>query len=188
MENHAPRVSGYAVHQSLMTLKNNRGLTLIELVMYIMIVTIISAIMVALFAAGEKSYTYTWRQTSILTWARQAMEGGGFTHGILWESRQAQQVTSLSASSLALTTPDAAAPQFILAGNLLQTVQASSTKNLAQHVNTLQLSYYNLNSAGHIIISTAAAQTTMVTAQVQMQGIGNKKYTFFTGAQLRNHS
>src|SRR5471032_1244562 len=98
MEKNNAGLPRYAVHQSLMSLRNQKGLTLIELVIYVAIVAVISSIIVALFAAGEKSYTFAWRQTSVLMGARQALEGGGIPHGMIWEGRQAQLVNALSAS------------------------------------------------------------------------------------------
>ena len=167
---------------------NQNGLSLVEMTVYIALMAILSSVIVGLFAAGEKVYTIAWRQTSILGWARQALEGGGNPHGMIWEGRQAQTVTALSAASLSLMTPDSAAPQFLLSGTNLQTVQKGTTSPVAQRVNSLQVTYYNLNPLGHIVISTSPALATMITAQVQMQGIKNKTYTFYTGAQMRNHT
>src|SRR5262249_35680373 len=127
---------------------STRGLSLIEAVIAMAILAIVTGVIVGLLAASEKTYTYAMRQTSVLTGARQALEGGGNPHGLVWEIRQALSVNALSATSLTVTAPDASAPQFSLSGHTLQTTQQGSTRPLAQNVNSLQLNYYTFNSSG----------------------------------------
>lgn len=168
-------------------LSNTQGMMLIDTMIGVIVMVLVTGVLVGLFSAGQKSFAYAWKQTTLLTGARQALEGGGNPHGLLWDARQALTVQSLSASSLTATLPGGDAPQFQQSGTQLQTTQQSRTSSLAQNVNTFQINYYNLNSQGHIMVSTSSTLANLVTAQVQFQGSGKKAYTFYTGAQLRNH-
>jgi prepilin-type N-terminal cleavage/methylation domain-containing protein len=167
---------------------NRRGITLIEMMIGVAMLGIIASVIAGLFGAAEKSFVYASGQTAMLSGIRKGLEGGGVPHGVIWEARQATTVRSLSASALSLTTPDGSAPQFSLSGTNLQTVQSSITRTVAQKVTGLELAYYNLDSAGHIITAASAGAASFVAAQVQVQGSSAKTYTFYTGARLRNHT
>jgi hypothetical protein len=165
------------------------GMSLIELAIGMASLVLIGGVIMGLFSAGMKSFIYTLRKTSVLTSARQAIEGGGSLHGMLWEVREALFVSDLTTSHLALNASDGTSVQYAVSnGDFLNTTQGVQ-KTQAQKVTSMQTQYYNMGGSGQVIQSTSAVSASFVTTWVQMVGTGknSKTYTFFSGAELRNH-
>ena len=138
---------------------NNRGTTLVELVLGMAVMAVIGGVVLGLFGAGLKSFRYTLRQTFVLTVSRRAFEGDGPLRGMIWAGRNAGSAQDLSPTGL----------------------------NGIPHLTLLQTNYYNVDEQGHVVESANASEATMVTALIQTQAPGPKTYSFFSGAQLRNH-
>jgi len=173
----------YSPHQSL-----SGGFFLAEAAVALITLGIILAVIVALFAAGVKTFVYTLRQTSVLTNAREMYEGNGPVHGLLWSSRNAASFQDLSTSSVDLNSAGGTPLQFTLSNNTLFRTQQSVSASLGNTITTLQPAYYNMNSSGLIVVSTSASSADFVTVFVQTVSPDKKTFSFYSGARLRNHS
>jgi hypothetical protein len=175
----------YAIYKPL---KNRRGVTLVETMMGLALVMLLTAVITGLFGAAMKSFTYSTRQTTVLSNARKALDGGSAKPGMAWQARQALSISGLTATQLTVNAPDGSTSQYGLSGQALSLTKSGLVTPLATNVTSLQLSYYNADASGRIMVSTDTASSSLVTAWMQTQQPGRKTYTFFTAARLRNRS
>lgn len=140
----------------------------------------------ALFKAGILTSRYSLGQTQILDEARTALVGSGRVKGVLWQTQEASSFTMLSSTSLALGYAGAASITFRLSGKDLLQRQLGVDQKVTTGISEMAFSYYNLDAAGRIMESTAAASAALVTATIVLPGDRGKNYTFFTGAVPRN--
>jgi Tfp pilus assembly protein PilV len=175
---------GDSFHQPL---DNDRGLSVIEVLIAMAIVVMITGAIVGLMGAGIHSFTYSMQQMHALSNARRGIEAGAPFPGMGWQARQAFTATGLSSSQLALTTSAGLTPQYNLTGQNLQITQSGQTITLATNITALQVSYYNMSSSGLIMLSTAAASASLATLWMQTQQSGQNTYTFYSGGRMRNH-
>lgn len=169
---------------------NRRGLTLIELVVGLVTAVIIGAVSASLLKAGIQTYQFSARQNEALTRARKALGGEGSSTGLLRGSRSAYRVSALNASQAAVISTSAVTTSFSVSNNSLYRTVGGTPTVLADKITALTVNYYNLNSSGLIIESTAAVSATLVTALATLQGQGGSKqksYYLFSGTLLRNH-
>ena len=166
-----------------------RGFTLLELAVGIAVIAVVGLVSAGLFRAGLGTYNYVSRETGVLTSARNAMSGSGSTLGVIWAGQGASAVQSLSGSSLALLIPGASTMTFLVSGGNMYQSQSGSQTLLAAAVGSAVFSYYNLDGAGHIIVSTSAASANFVTMQLTLTGRSakDKTYNFLAGMHLHNH-
>ncbi len=166
----------------------NRGMTLIEAVIGMACIVLLVTVLVGLFAAGVKSFTYTTRESNVLLNIRQAYEGAGSAHGALWASRNASSFQDLSATALDLNSASGSSVQYTLSNGNLSLTKSGSVTTLANTITSMQTTYYTLDALGHISISTSAASAIFVTVAIKSQSTGQPSYSFYSGARLRNHS
>ncbi len=166
----------------------NRGVTLIELLIALTTAVTIATASVLLFKVAIRTYQTTARQTLALGSIRNSFSGDGSSTGMLEALRVGKTVSSLGGSTLVVVSTSGVSTTFSLSGGNLSRVDGSGTDVLAGSISTMTFAYYNMNSSGLIMQSTAAASATMVTAQLTLTGTGDQKtYVSFGGARLRNH-
>ena len=141
-------------------MKEESGMTLIELTIGLAILLLIGGVVTGLLSAGVRSFNYTLRQTLVLASARKALEGDGPWQGLIKGTRSA--------------------------GSTLDTPALPET--LTRHTGSPKIHYYQLNSLGTVVESVRVSSATLVTAMIQIQNPRRKTTSsFFSGAQLRNH-
>ena len=168
------------------SLRGDKGMTLVELVMGLVIISVITGVITGLFKAGITSFNTTLRQTLVLTNARKAFDGDGNSYGLLWQAREAGSINTLSASGLHLDSPRGFPVQYLVSDGVLWNVQQGDKTEQAKSISAMQTKYYQMNAQGIIMESAEASSATMITANLQMQSPQKKTYSFFSGAQLRN--
>lgn len=165
---------------------SRRGFTLVELTMGVAVAALLALTVSSLFKAGILTARYSLGQTQVLSSARSALMGAGGVKGIVWETQEASSFSTMSSSSLALGYSAGPTHSFRLAGrNLLQN-ELGSDRTIAAGVSSVTFGYYNLDSAGRVMQSTAAESAAMVTAEIVLPGDRGKTFSFLTGARLRN--
>ncbi len=164
------------------------GFTLVEAMMGVSLAAIVGLVLAGLFKAGLDTYNYTMRQSLVLTSYRKASAGDGPRRGMVWSAQDAVSVAELSASTLTVNPSAGSALNYTVAGGSLWRSQAGTFGVQAPAVTALEVNYYNLDAAGLVIESTAAASATLATTLTTMQASGKyKTYVFFSGGLLRNH-
>ncbi len=182
----------YPFHQSLTKRsrtirRNNKGMTLVELVMGLVIIGVVAGIITGLFKAGITSFHHTLRQTLVLANARKAFEGDGSSHGLLWQARQAGSVNTLSPSDLHVDSPQGFPVKYTVSDGTLWNIQQGDQTEQAKAITALQTKYYRMSDEGFIAESVTASSATMVTVFLHMESPRKKTYHFFSGGRLRNH-
>lgn len=165
---------------------SRRGFTLMELMMGVAVSAVLALVIAGLFKTGILTARYSLGQTRVLSEARAGLMGAGKVKGVLWQTQEASSFSTLSSTSLALGYAGAAAISFHLSGQTLLQSQLGVDQTAAVGVSTMTLAYYNLDAAGHVMESTAAASAALVTAEIVLPGDRGKNYSFFTGARPRN--
>lgn len=168
---------------------NTRGVTLIELMMGVVTVAIIAAASAALLKAGIVTYSFSVRQNEALTKTRKALGRDGAASGIMPTGRYAHAVGALNAAAVTvLVSSDSAVDSYYVAGGALERSQGGTAAVHAESIASLAVNYYNMNSSGLIVESTAAASARLVTALVAMPAKTNKQksHRLFSGTMLRN--
>jgi len=165
-----------------------RGFTLLELAVGIAVAGILALVSAGLFKAGIESYNYAYRQTRVIFGACRSFSGSGSRLGIIWMTQTASSVTDLSASALTLISPASTNVTFSALNNGLYRTQNGEQLLQADSVSAAEFRYYNLDTAGRIVVSTSASSAVFVTAKMSMSGIGakDKTYNFMSGARLLN--
>lgn len=166
-----------------------RGFTIVELLVGVVTAATIATVSAMVLKAGLMTYNYTTRQNQMLAGGRKALGGEGSARGLVLTSRSSVSVTSLSASSLVVLSTLSVVTTYAVSNENLVGTSSGATVLKAGPMSSLALNYYNLDGAGRIVESTAAASAVLVTALVSLQGqfAGQKTYTLFSGAKLRNH-
>ncbi|MBI3548224.1 MAG: hypothetical protein HY078_04130 [Elusimicrobia bacterium] len=167
------------------------GFTVLELIVGLVTAGVIAIVSAKMIQAGIATYNYTVRQNYILTNTREALMGKGSKTGILWSTQIANKTQSLPATSINVISSGSIVTAYALSGtNLERTYNAGTPGKLAEKLSTIDVHYYNINSAtGLILESTAAVSASMVTVQLKMNGYQQQRsYEFYSGAQLRNHN
>ncbi|MDD5627807.1 MAG: hypothetical protein PHU21_01995 [Elusimicrobia bacterium] len=163
------------------------GVTLVETAIGVALLGTAVLVLSALFSAGMKAYNYGMRQTLVLYQARRALFGEGWRQGMLPAAMGASTAASLDAAKLDLVCGGSGL-QYYSDGSVLLRATAGGALEQAKAATALQVDYYNLDSAGTIIVSTAPASALMATALLQFQTRGqSRNYKFFSGAGMRNH-
>lgn len=164
------------------------GFTLVEAMMGVALAAIVGLVLAGIFKAGLDTYNYTMRQSLVLTSYRKAAAGDGPRRGMVWSAQDAVSVAALTASTLTVNPSAGAALNYTVTGEKLWRSQAGTFQVQAPAVTGLQVNYYNLDAAGLVIESTAAASALMATTLTTLQATGKyKTYVFFSGGLLRNH-
>jgi prepilin-type N-terminal cleavage/methylation domain-containing protein len=164
------------------------GFTVMELVIGLAVAAILVTVSAAMFQAGIKTYSYTARQNAALKAATTAFDGQGSVEGIVRAAHAASSVGGLSTTSLVLVSTDTTTT-FSFSGTTL-TQASTATYILSTDISSVTYSYYNIDAAtGRLVTSPTASSATLVTAYLKVNGLmgTQKTYSFFTGAQLRNH-
>lgn len=163
-------------------------MTIIELTIGSAVIGIIAIVMAGIFKAGVGSSNYSLRQGLVVANAQKAVFGERLRRGVSRALQDGVGVNALNADSLDFRTWDSPdVDYYIENGNLIRS-HSGLAKPQAVGVTGLEVRYYNLDSNGLIIESTAAVSAQLVTARIAMQGKGStKSYAFFTGATMRNH-
>lgn len=167
-------------------MSSRRGFTLMELMMGVAIASVLALVVSGIFKAGILTSRYSLSQTRILSEARAALIGTGRIKGVLWQAQEGSSFMTLSSTSLAVGYASAASISFRLSGLDLLQSQLGVDQKAATGISSMTFSYYNLDAAGRIMESTAAASAALVTAAVVLPGDRGKNYNFFTGAALRD--
>jgi len=154
--------------------------------MGVAIASVLALVIAGIFKAGVLTSRYSLAQTRILSEARAALIGTGKIKGVLWQTQEASSFSTMSSTSLALGYAGAASITFRLSGKDLLQGQLGVDQKVTTGISSIAFSYYNVDAAGLIMESTAAASAALVTASVALPGERGKSYTFFTGASLRN--
>lgn len=169
---------------------NDRGLTLLELLVGIVTAAIIGAVSTQMLKAGIMTYNFSVSQNDALTKTRKALGREGASSGIMPAGRAAAKVLGLGVSSVTFASLySGVTTYYVTAGNLNRTGTAGSALQ-AGSITSLAVGYYNMDAnTGLIRVSSAASSATLVTALVTLKGKTNKlsDYTLYSGALLRNH-
>lgn len=167
----------------------NAGFTIAEMILVVSISSVIALVSALLFKGGMLSYIYAMRQAAAISAARASLTGDGSKAGLLWEAQGAAAVQSLDAGTLTLTTNSGGTVSYYVSNGSFYRTAGLSTTLLAADVTALALKYYNLNGAGSVIESTAAASASLVTARLTVAGksSADKVQVFYAGARMRNH-
>ena len=170
-----------------MTRANNRGVTLIELIVGVAITAIVSAITLGLFRAGIYAYNYSLRQAFVLSSARKAIHAKGNSLGLLWAVQDAQAAVNLSSSTLTIKPSSGSALKYWIGNETLFQEQLSFTQPQALGISNLQINYYGLDSQGKITESASASNAILVTTWLTLESRRKRTYLFFSGSSMRNH-
>lgn len=162
------------------------GFTLAEAVVGIAVLAIVGLAAAGLFKAGLKASSYTLDQMSFLSSGRMAVLGDASRHGLVWTSQESSSALSLSTGSLTLGQAAGSAVAFRTSAAALLRGQLGVEKTQAKDVSSLALAYYNLDAAGRVIESTAAAGAAFVTFDLGVTRPRSGEQRFFSGARLRN--
>jgi len=172
----------HPVHQSL---SSSRGFTLPEMIIGIFLMVMLLSVINTLLKAATKTYLYSLRQTNSLAMARRALDTGNPSPGMAWQVRQSSSAAGLSSSQLSLNTPNGQSVLYRVDGLTLNLVQPSVV-GLTDNVSSLQIGYYNLDTAGHIMVSISSALVQLVMLQIQCTQTGGAPSSFYEVEHLRN--
>lgn len=161
-------------------------MTLVEALVGIVVLAIVSVAAAGLFKAGIRSSVYTLRQTAFLTGARKGLLGEAGRHGLVWTSQESASAADLSTGTLTLGQAAGSAVSFRLQQGRLLRSQVGVDSVQAGDISRLSVAYYNLDDAGLVIESTAAAGAAFVTFELGVSRDGSPEQRFFSGARLRN--
>jgi len=169
---------------------NDRGLTLVELMVGLVTATIIGAVSASILKAGLMTYNHSVRQNDAMSRTRKALGGLGAETGILRAGRAAYAVSALDASSVGVLSSTASVlTSYYVSGDGLYRSQGGVPSLHADSLTSLAVNYYNLDASGLIIESTSPVSAKLVTALVTLEGKTDrqKDYHLFSGVLLRNH-
>lgn len=154
------------------------------------IAAVIGLVVAGMFRAGMISFRYAWRQTTTLAAARNALDGKGSLYGLATAIQNASSVTSLSSTTLSVVPAGAATTQYYVVragtGPALVQTQLTVEQKVADGVSSLDAHYYNLDTAGRVVESTAANIAQFATVQITFQETNKSTFTFFTAGRLKN--
>ncbi|TBR22534.1 type II secretion system protein [bacterium] len=166
----------------------SRGFTLIEAVVGMAVLALIALGVAGIFKAGMQASNYTLRQTFVVSNARKALLGDGPRKGLVWDLRESEAVTSLSAGSVSATAPGSSTLSYALGNDALARTHSGVSKEVAKGVTGLGAAYFNFDDAGRVIESTTPASAMLATTEVVLSRRGQREYRFLSGARLRNHN
>jgi hypothetical protein len=169
---------------------NERGLTLVELLVGLVTATIIGAVSASILRAGIMTYSHSVRQNDALTRTRKALGGEGAAAGVTRAGRAAHAVSALDAASVGvLSSTSSVLTSYYVAGGDLYLSKGGVAGLHADKITAMTVNYYNMDASGLIFESTVAASARLVTALVTLRGnnIKQKDYHLFSGTLLRNH-
>jgi Tfp pilus assembly protein PilV len=175
---------GHGADQPLIS---ERGFSLVEALITLVLVVMLIGVLLALISAGIKSNLYATRQMTVLLNARQALDSGNSMPGMARQARSSLTSAGLSGTQLTLNIPGGSTSQYNLSGDTLTLSRLGQTFTLAKNITVLQVGYYNLDASGFIMVSTQAAAASLMTVWIQSKQNGGKTYTFYSGGRLRNH-
>lgn len=154
--------------------------------MGVSISALLSLVVASLFKAGILTSRYSLGQTQILSQARSALMGRGRVKGLLWQAQEASSCAALSSTSAAFGYAAEASLGLRLSGRALLQSRLGVDETLASGLSSMSFAYYNLDEAGLVVESTAAASAVLVTVSIVLPGDRGKSYSFLSGARLRN--
>lgn len=165
-----------------------RGFTLLEMIVALAIMAVTATALVGLFRAAITTSLFNTRQTFILSNSRKALKGDGSALGVQWAILDSTTVYNLSSSNLSISLSDGTSTTYSVSGDNLYRASLFSNSILAKGITGLQVNYYNLDTTGRIVVSTAPQNAALVTAAFTLKGKLSREttYYFYTGAWRRN--
>lgn len=170
-------------HQSL-----RAGYSLVELLIGAALTGLLALVMARMMIALVRGSQYATRQAAQLASSRRSLNDAGPHRGMIWAAQEAEAALSLSTSTLQLTLPVLETYDYEVVASTLMKTQNGSGYKQAANVSSMTLSYFEIDSTGHIFRSTVAAQASLVQVLLTVRGKTSKDrtYSILSAAWLRN--
>ncbi len=173
----------------------SRGMTLVELMIGVAIISVLSLIIGLLLKTSMRVANYTLWKSSVLANSRKSLAGDFGVRGIIWGARRSVNVSILDPVLLTLIPPaPETPPNYVIsivpdANATGLSLSRGPRETLVHAVNAVKFDYYHIDPVTELIaIPATDAEATFLTADVTMQGAGIlNSYSVFSGTGLRNH-
>ncbi len=165
-------------------MKNNTGITIIELLISVTIFSMMALAITLIFQGGIEMYISTQKTSELVNENEKSLYWHADTKGILWDIRISSAVTDVQTAQLDLVYPDNTAVSYYKTADDLVRQEDASAEVIADNVNSISFDYYSITN-GLISSTTEASDVDIVSVDIEMEK-DEKTLRTMSSARIRN--